>query len=121
MRKEFLFPISLLILGFLFFIINTIVFFSRGNAWFIKKKLKTGTLILALISILACNSPKTVNPPVTCYTPQPQENKNDSIVLIQKKHSDSIALADKEKRKKDSVNKLYKRTTICYVAPVKHK
>lgn len=129
MKKEILIPLVIMILGLIFVIINIFVFFSKGNAWFIKKKLKIGALILTFTSIAACH---TIHQP-TCYdvtAVEPTENmdsianakRQDSIKMAQKHINDSIANANNEQRKKDSIAKIkpVKGDSIiptCYKAP----
>ena len=129
MKKEILIPLVIIILGLIFVIINIFVFFSKGNAWFIKKKLKIGALILTLTSIAACH---TIHQP-TCFTViEPKGNtdsvinakKQDSIRMVenQKYINDSIAAANEEQRKKDSIANIkpIKGDTIqpkCYKMP----
>ncbi len=92
----FLLKLGYICLGFF-------VFFTRGDSWFVNKKLKIGALIIAFTSIFACSSPKTVPPTVTCYTPQPHDNKKDSLAMVKKNNDDSIVNITKDIRKKDSV------------------
>jgi hypothetical protein len=74
MKKEIIIPALIIIFGTLFIVINIFVYFSKGNKWLIKKKLKVGALILALTSVTACHT----IPKHTCYEPvQPDENKEN--------------------------------------------
>ena len=103
MKKEIFIPALLGFLGLGFIIINIIVYFSRGNAWFIKKKLKVGALILTLTSIAACHT----IPQPTCYdVAAPSNEFNDSTANTNKK--DSIYKADKQKQKNDSIANINK-------------
>lgn len=113
MKKEILIPLSLLLLGFLFIIINLIVYLSKGNSWLIGKKLKVGALILSLTTVFSCGSP----PRVTCYDPAPPKEYTDSIAEVKRQDSikeaekqknieDSVALANEKQRKKDSIAKI---------------
>ena len=137
MRKEIFIPVILILLGLLFIFINGMVFFSKGNRWFISSKLKVGAMILSLTGILACGSPDRL----TCYkTAMPEKErdsirKSDSIAKEDKKKADSIYMAEKEKQiddsiaivnkkkqKKDSIAKIKHRKInpvrpVCYGAP----
>ena len=110
MKKEIFIPVLLAFLGLVFIIINIIVFFSKGNAWYIHKKLKVGALILTLTSIAACHTAQTP----TCYKTSTTIGDSDSTEYMkikdsiqfaknQKHIADSIANANEEKRKKDSI------------------
>ncbi len=143
MKKDILIPLVIISLGLIFVIINIFVFLSKGNEWFIKKKLKIGALILTLTSIAACH---TIHQP-TCYdvtVVKPTENE-DSIANLKRQDSinmaqnqtrinDSIAKANDEQRKKDSIAKIkpvkgdsivptcYKPPPpTCYAPPSNHK
>jgi hypothetical protein len=131
MKKEIIMPVLIIFFGTLFLAINIFVFFSKGNKWLIKKKLKVGALILALTSIVACHT----MPKPTCYdaTTIPSIEEKDSIANAikqdsikeaekQKQWNDSIANANEEKRKKDSIANIknIKTDTIqptCYKMP----
>jgi len=110
MKKELILPIFILLLSFLFIIISIFVFFTKGNAWFIKKKLKIGAMMLSLTGILGCGSPRP-----TCYDTAPSKKYTDRIENVKKQDSinklvkqrvidDSIAMVD-GKRIEDSILK----------------
>jgi hypothetical protein len=126
MKKEILIPVLLLLLGFVFIIINVIVYVSGGNSWLIGKKLKIGALILSLTGIFSCGSP----PKPTCYELPPLKKYIDSMANVRKQ--DSIKEAEKQKlvddsianineqRKKDSLAKIkHKKKHPCYMPPKK--
>ncbi len=104
MKKEILIPLLLILLGLLFAIINVMVFFFKGNKWFVKKKLKVGAMILSLTSLLGCGSPFG-----TCYAPTKEQldsARQDSINKAEnlKRINDSIAQYDLEKKRiEDSI------------------
>jgi hypothetical protein len=130
-KKEIVIPIIIVCLSLIFILINILVFFTKGNNRFIKKKLKVGAMILTLTGIIACH---TVPKP-TCYdvTTIPPKGETDSIANAIKQDSikvaenqkfltDSIANANEEKRKKDSIANIknIKSDTIqptCYKMP----
>jgi hypothetical protein len=97
MKKEILIPIILIVLGLIFILIHFFIYFTKGNSWFIKKKLKVGVLILSLSGIFACGSP----PKVSCYDQAPSKEHTDSIAIV--KRQDSITNADKQKQIEDSI------------------
>jgi len=103
MKKEILIPALLVFFGLIFIIFNLMVYFSRGNALFIAKKMKVGALILALTSIAACH----IVPKPTCYdVAAPPNENNDSIVNAKKQ--DSINKANKQKQTNDSIANINK-------------
>lgn len=130
MKKEILFPIIIIVLGLIFVIISILVYFSKGNPRFIKKKLKIGALIISLTGIIACGTSSTQK--TTCYVDSIENKTKDSIAEAkkldsietaekQKRIDDSIAIVKEEKRKKDSIAKIKKKkkpTPVCY-RPVK--
>jgi hypothetical protein len=97
MKKEILIPIILIVLGLIFILINAFIYFTKGNSWFIKKKLKVGALILSLSGILACGSP----PKVSCYDQAPSKEYTDSTAIV--KRQDSITNTEKQKQVEDSI------------------
>ena len=115
MKKEILIPILIVFLGLIFVFINAMVFFTKGNAWLIKKKLKVGAMILSLTGILACGSHFG-----TCYGPtkeQLEKARQDSIRIW-----DSIAKIEaEEKRIQDSVAGVTEKRMKDSVARIKHK
>lgn len=129
MKKEIIIPLFIVLLGFLFVIINIVVFLTKGNSWFIHKKLKVGALILTLTSIAACHTAQTP----TCYKTSTTIDNSDSTEYMRIKDSiqfaknqkhidDSIANVNEEKRKKDSIAniKVIKGDSIqptCYKPP----
>lgn len=122
MKKEIILPLIIILLGIIFLLINIIVFFSKGNTWFVKKKLKVGAMILTLTSITACH---TV-PRHTCY--EPVQTKVDTDSTNYSRQQDSIKKADNNKRINDSIAKIkpIKNDSIrvtCYEmpAPIKEK
>ena len=113
MKKEILIPILLCFLAFLFIIINIVVYFTKGNTWFVHQKLKIGAMIISFTGILACGSP----PKPTCYDTAPSKEYTDSITKVKKQDSinviekqkhidDSVANSNEISRKKDSIAKI---------------
>ncbi len=47
MKREIIIPAFIAFLGLVFIIIKIAVFFTKGNKWFIKKKIKVGALIIS--------------------------------------------------------------------------
>lgn len=129
MKKEIIIPALIIFLGVIFVFINILVFFSKGNNKFIKKKLKVGAIILSLTGIIACGTPHTEQP--TCYIDTlpdkyadsiAEQKKLDSIKSAQrqKQIDDSLAKAIDEKHKKDSIAKIKKKNPVrpvCYGPP----
>jgi hypothetical protein len=124
MKKEILIPVLIIFIGLIFVFINIIVYITKGNSWFVKRKLKVGAMILSLTSIFACSSHYRT----TCYkTAISQEQsdslrKEDSLAIIEEKKKDSINMAENKKLKNDSIAKLktMKGDTIiptCYEMP----
>ena len=99
------------------------VFFTKGNAWLIKRKLKVGAIIISLTGIFACSSPHP-----TCYETI-SKKEADSIRLLdslnkvkelkQNHMDDSISSAKEEKRISDSIDKKKKKKDS--IANIKHK
>lgn len=125
MKKEIVIPLLLFVLGLIFIIINILVFFTKGNAWFISKKLKVGAMILSLTGVLACGSP----PKPTCYDTAPSKENTDSIAKVKKQDSintiekqkyidDSSAIELKKQMKKDSLAKIKHKKKPPIIKPI---
>jgi hypothetical protein len=115
MKKEILIPVLLLMLGFVFIIINIIVYVSKGNSWLIGKKLKVGALMLSLTGIFSCGSP----PKPTCYELPPSKEYIDSMANVRKQ--DSIKEAEKQKLIDDSIANVNKQREKDSLTKIKHK
>jgi len=71
MKKELYIPLIILALTLVFGAICLMVYLSDGNAYWIKKKLKIGALLLTFTWVTSsCDKP----PIVTCYDPMPPKN-----------------------------------------------
>jgi hypothetical protein len=133
MKKEILIEVLLLMLGLMFIFINIIVYLSKGNTWFISKKLKLGALILSFTSIFSCTPHskeiKDHYKTLTTYedsliklkqkkesilNAEKQKKIADSIALIKQK-KDSIYAAIEQKRILDSIKAEQKYRIRCYV------
>jgi hypothetical protein len=117
MKKEILLPVLIIFLGFIFVVINIIVFFSKGNAWAINRKLKIGAIILSLTTILGCVGSHTDND-TTCYKTKRSDNY-DSINKINQKR-DSILNAEKQKQIDDSIAKINEKKEKDSITKIKH-
>ena len=117
MKKEILIPALLVFLGLIFIIFNLIVYFSRGNAWFIAKKIKVGALILSLTAFISCgpnaNSFPVKNEPITKDFKDSiaEKNRQDSMEALNKKRriEDSIVMSIKKGEMQDSI-----KPVMCY-------
>jgi hypothetical protein len=117
MKKEILLPVLIIFLGFIFVVINIIVFFSKGNAWAINKKLKIGAMILSLTTIIGCGGSHTDND-TTCYKTRRSDNY-DSINKINQKR-DSIHNAEKQKQIDDSIANVNGKKQKVSIVKIKH-
>jgi hypothetical protein len=124
MKKEILISVLIILFGLIFVVINILVYITKGNPRFVKRKLKIGAMILSLTSILACNS----HYGTTCYKTAISKEQSDSLrkvdslAIIKEKKKDSINKAENQKLKNDSIAniKTMKRDTIiptCYEMP----
>lgn len=98
----------IILLGFAFVCINLLIYFSKGNAWLISRKLKVGALLLSLTGAMACGSP----PRPTCYEQPPTKEYRDSVAKAHKQ--DSINEAARQKHIHDSLEPPVKK---CYAPP----
>jgi hypothetical protein len=72
MKKELFLPLIIFALTLVFAVICLMVYLSKGNAYWIKRKLKIGALLLTFTWIT--NSCEKVPPVVECYMMPPKEN-----------------------------------------------
>jgi len=113
MKKEVFLPLIIILLGFLFVCINLLVYFSKGNAWLISRKLKIGALLLSLTGVVACGSP--LRP--TCYEQPPSKEYRDSVEKARKQ--DSINEVAKLKHIHDSLEPPVKKCYAPHRPPVR--
>ncbi|MFH1052366.1 MAG: hypothetical protein V1779_15705 [bacterium] len=85
MKKELYIPLIIVALTLMFGIICLMVYLSDGNAYWIKKKLKIGALLLTITWFVnSCEKSPTIE--VTCYDPMPPKNtiwinnSNDTLI-----------------------------------------
>jgi hypothetical protein len=108
MRKSVIIPILMVFARAYLAIINTLALMTKGNQTIISKKLKVGTFIISLITVMSCNSAPEKGP-VTCYVDVPDGKITDSIEKVRKK--DSLLKVQKEHQ--DSMM----RNVTCYAKP----
>jgi len=105
MSKKIVNQLLFIILSATYIFVNTLVILTKGNNRIIRRKLKTGALLLSVSSLIACH---TSSKP-TCYSVTTLNKPSDSSSVVNKK--DSVIKIQPLKR--DSI------MPTCYEMPVK--
>ena len=71
-KNNILIPLVLLVLGIVFAFISFLVFITKGNPFFVKKKLRVGAIILTLTALISTGFSSCAKR--TCYSIVIQEN-----------------------------------------------
>jgi hypothetical protein len=108
MKKSVFIPILMTFARAYLAVINALAFITKGNQTIISKKLKVGTFIISIITVMSCNSAPEKGP-ITCYIDVPDDKTTDSIEKVRKQ--DSLLKVQKEHQ--DSMMK----NVTCYAKP----